>query len=225
MAKSDLNQAAIFRNLLCRAAGIEWATSDKGVYGVYPLHAFIYRDGTMLDLNDLAGPPTKTGWSLTNAFSVSNNGTIVGDGFYNGAIRPYAAYPISDGSFRVFGAGNEGSGNFTPALYGQGDPTPGGEVSLVAVNGLGGACGLFLFGTGYDTYEFKPGCTLQILPLLPTQIPVILGGSGAGAGALQIQAQLPSGLPPVLVNLQILLVDPGGSAGFTITNPLEMMIQ
>jgi len=192
--------------------------------GLQGVHAFIYRDGQIHDLNDLANSPANSGWTLVNAHAISNNGTVVGDGFFNGVPRAYVAYPISDGSFRIYGEGCSGSGNYTPALYGQGDPTSGGEISIAAVNGMGGGMGLLLLGTGYDTYEFKPGCTLQILPLLPPQVLIFLGGSGAGAGALQIETQLPLGLLPSVVNLQMLLVDSGGSAGFTVTNPLEMSI-
>lgn len=187
------------------------------------VHAIIYRDGKMEDLNDLI--PPNSGWVLGNAHSINNDGRIVGEGFFNGALRPFLLVPDCAGGFQVYGAGCAGSGGFTPGLFGEGCPTPGGDISLVVVNGLGGGPGLLLFGTGFDTLPFKPGCDIQILPLLPVQVPLLLGGAGAGAGTMQIEAQLSSGLPSMLITMQALLKDAGGPGGFTVTNPLAMDIQ
>ena len=41
-------------------------------------HAFVYSDGTMVDLNSLIDP--NAGWVLTDAFAINDGGLIVGDG-------------------------------------------------------------------------------------------------------------------------------------------------
>lgn len=191
------------------------------------MHAFIYRDGTMLDMNDLIAEPTDSNeWVLWNAHAIANNGTIVGDAFYDGSgPRPFVAVPDTNGKFRIYGSGCAGSGGYTPALHGQGDPTSGGDVSMVCVNGLGGAYGILFFGTGYDTIDFRPGCTVQILPLLPIHIPLFLDGATAGSGWMQVETQLPVGITPGTINMQILFADPEGPSGYTVTNPLEMVVQ
>ena len=43
-----------------------------------PFHAFLERDGQMVDLNTLV--PPQSGWTLTNATAINDNGAIVGDG-------------------------------------------------------------------------------------------------------------------------------------------------
>jgi probable HAF family extracellular repeat protein len=185
----------------------------------FGVHAFIHRNGAMEDLNDLI--PPGSGWVLANAYSITNSGIIVGDGFTaEGGPRPFILVPDMQGGFQVYGAGCPGSGGYTPGLHGQGHPTSNGDISVVVTNGFGQAPGLLLFGTGHDTLPFQ-GCDLQILPLLPVQVFLQLQGTGPGAGVWQHQAQLPSGLTPSLINLQVLLMDPGG---FAVTNPLEMKI-
>ncbi|MHC4941848.1 MAG: hypothetical protein ACYTG7_02400, partial [Planctomycetota bacterium] len=170
--------------------------------------AFIYQGDKMVDLNDIATSPSDDDWILTNAHGIANDGTIVGEGFHHGMLRPFIAYPDTNGGFRIYGAGCAGSLGFTPGLYGQGDPTADGEISIVAVNGYGSAPCMFLFGTGYDIFEFKPGCFIQILPLLPIQILITLQGTGAGAGVWKYHSTLPSDLIPATITLQLLLMDP-----------------
>jgi len=91
----------------------------------------------------------------------------------------------------------------------------------VLVTALGGAPTLLLFGSGHDTFPFKPGCEIQILPLYPISLFLPVPGAGAGAGALQIQTVLPPDLAPSLLTLQFLFADPCGPCGFTVSNPLE----
>jgi len=189
------------------------------------VHAFInYKNGKMLDLNDLI--PPNTGWLLANAYDITNDGRVVGEGFFSGTTRPYILIPDIDGGFKVYGAGCAGSGQYTPGLFGEGYPTSQGDVSIVVVNGLGQAQGALLFGSGNGTLPFKPGgCDIQIMPLYPNFIPIMLKGSGPGAGAWQIQAQLPLNFPSVLITMQVLLEDTGAPYGFTVTNPLAMDIE
>lgn len=53
-------------------------------------HAFIY-NGSLVDLNDLL--PPGSGWELTFAFSINNNGDIVGVGRKGGAQRAFLFIP------------------------------------------------------------------------------------------------------------------------------------
>jgi len=185
--------------------------------------AFLWKRDKMIDLNDLI--PPNTGWTLMAAQSINNKGLIVGNGYYApmGVYRAFLLMPDQSGGFQVYGTGCAGSQGFKPGLYGEGCPTSKGDISLVAINGLGGSSGMLLFGGGKGSALFN-GCDIQIMPLMPLMIPITLQGSGAGAGAWQIESQLPSGLLPVTIFLQALLEDPGGPAGFTITPPLEMEI-
>jgi probable HAF family extracellular repeat protein len=193
------------------------------ITGSWEPHAFIYRGDKMVDLNTLI--PQGTGWSLANAHCINNSGVIVGEGFFNGVIRPYILVPDCAGGFVIYAAGGHGSGGFVPGLYGQGSPTPGGDISLVVVNGTGGAGGWLLTGSGYGTRRVGPDSFLRILPLRPLRVPLLLGGNGAGAGCIRINASIPSGLPPTMFTLQAILDDPGVPIGYPVSNPLEMTIR
>jgi probable HAF family extracellular repeat protein len=54
-------------------------------------HAFIYRNGVMIDLNTLL--PSQSGWTLNTAYGINDTGQIVGEGTYNGQIRPFLLTP------------------------------------------------------------------------------------------------------------------------------------
>jgi probable HAF family extracellular repeat protein len=187
------------------------------------IHAFIWRGGKMIDLNDLI--PPKSGWKLEAAFAVNNSEWIVGRGLVNYFPRPFLLVPDQKGGFAIYGAGCKGSYGYTPGFYGQGECTSSSEISAVLVNGHGGMPGLLLFGSGYSHFAFKPGCVVQIMPLLPPSVFLTLMGSEAGAGSIRLDITLPPGLTPAAITMQFLLMDPGGPGGFTVSNPLEMNIQ
>lgn len=54
-------------------------------------HAFLYEDGTIIDLNSLIDPAL--GWELVEAFAINNRGSIVGVGYLNGYVRAYLIRP------------------------------------------------------------------------------------------------------------------------------------
>ncbi len=55
--------------------------------------AFVWRNGTMTDLNNLL--PANSGWELTSAWGINNNGQIVGSGQFNGQQRAYLLTPVT----------------------------------------------------------------------------------------------------------------------------------
>ena len=53
--------------------------------------AFLYQNGTMTDLNSLL--PTGSGWVLTEAIDINNNGQIVGQGYIGGTYHAFLLTP------------------------------------------------------------------------------------------------------------------------------------
>src|SRR5262249_3242041 len=51
-------------------------------------HAFLHRNGVMVDLNDLI--PAGSGWELIDAYSINDRGDIVGYGFRDGGFVAHA---------------------------------------------------------------------------------------------------------------------------------------
>ena len=54
--------------------------------------AFLYQNGTMLDLNSLLLSPA--GWLLTAAYGINGSGQIVGTGIYQGEYRAFRLDPV-----------------------------------------------------------------------------------------------------------------------------------
>ena len=69
------------------------------------MHAFIYKNGVMTDLNNLID--AESGWSLTFAIDINENGQIVGAGNYNGALHAYLLMPMP-------ATGTYGDGDLAP---------------------------------------------------------------------------------------------------------------
>ncbi|MBN3895157.1 MAG: DUF3466 family protein [Nostoc sp. NOS(2021)] len=59
------------------------------------LQAFLYSDNTLYDLNDLIAPGSESGFTLTVASAINNNGQIVGRGAVNGELHAFLLTPIS----------------------------------------------------------------------------------------------------------------------------------
>ena len=186
--------------------------------------AFLWREGVMVDLTSRIDPAL--GWTIVEARSINNSGVIVGLGVLGGGLHTVALVPSPcNGFFEVYGTSTEGSGGFTPALAGFGCPTPGGTVELVLQQGLGGAAGGFVLGTGGGVLSLSPFLDLQVLPLLPGMVPITLSGAGAGQGELELTVPLGPGLLPGDYHAQALFVDPGAAGGVASARPLRMHVQ
>ena len=55
--------------------------------GDYIVHAFLWQNGAMVDLNTLL--PANSEWELTTALQINNAGQIAGFGFYQHQYVPY----------------------------------------------------------------------------------------------------------------------------------------
>src|ERR1051325_10095174 len=53
----------------------------------YHIHAFIYQNGVMVDLNTLL--PSRSGWELVQAYAINNTGKIVGYGLIRGQYHAF----------------------------------------------------------------------------------------------------------------------------------------
>jgi hypothetical protein len=135
-----------------------------------------------------------------------------------------AAFDLCGGSWLPYGSGCPGSGGFTPQLNGSGCPSPGQEVTLELSGALGGSTAWLLFGVDDLSVPLGASCLLSIAPLLPVVVPLPLGGSGPGAGAIALTGNLPASLPPATVYLQTVVADPAPTLGASVSNALAMQI-
>lgn len=60
-------------------------------YNEIPVHAFVWKNGIMRDLNTLL--PANSGWELNTAYGINNQGQIVGSGQKNGQTRAFLLTP------------------------------------------------------------------------------------------------------------------------------------
>ena len=67
---------------------------SSNVIGPDGAHAFVYRDGAMRDLNDLA-QAADAGWVLNSARAINASGQIVGFGTYKGETAAFLLTPVT----------------------------------------------------------------------------------------------------------------------------------
>jgi probable HAF family extracellular repeat protein len=110
--------------------------SELTLWFMYPGHAFVYRDGVMRDLNDLADAGSLG--ELRQASAISNNGHIVGFAHHRGSGKIHA-FMLRLGSREVIDLGT----------------FPGGDSSVaLAVNSNGVAVGYASLPTGGEACVF-----------------------------------------------------------------------
>jgi probable HAF family extracellular repeat protein len=179
--------------------------------------ALLWQNGVAIDLNTLVDPAL--GWHLDAASDVDNEGRICGSGTLNGvADTPFILEPPCKGTFTSYGSDCAGTGGLVPALFGAGCPAPDRDFALQIVDGLPGAVGFLFVGTGTGTIQVKPGCDLQVLPLLGPILPFTLDS----LGELWIREHLPPATPTFDVNLQGICIDVGAASGVSSTQPLAV---
>ena len=61
------------------------------ITGFFPVYAFLYTEGQLLDLNDLLIP--NSGWILDAATGINETGQICGNGRHNGQNRAFLLTP------------------------------------------------------------------------------------------------------------------------------------
>ncbi len=78
-AANDINEAG-------KVVGYAYTSGETS-------HAFVWSQGQMSDLNSLL--PANSGWTLTSANAINNNGQIVGYGVFNRQSRAFLLTPIT----------------------------------------------------------------------------------------------------------------------------------
>lgn len=180
--------------------------------------AFIWQGGTMQDLNRFL--PPGSGWVVTSAEDITNDGRIVGQGIFNGVLRACLLVPDGQGTFTPFAVGCAGSGGLVPSLGSVGLPAPGFPFALMVENGAPGAAGLFGVGLGQGTLPLTPSCDIAIAPLTTLLVPVALDGAGASFSIFRFAPML-SGLD---LRVQAAFVDVGAPDFVSATNALRIVV-
>jgi probable HAF family extracellular repeat protein len=184
--------------------------------------AFFWENGVMSDLN--AFLPPGSGWILTSAEDITNDGRIVGQGLFGGSLMPFLLLPDCQGGYTPYAAGCAGTGGFVPALAGMGCPSAGQPIGLSLSGGAGGAPGAYAVGLGESSLPITPACSLSIAPLTSILLPFVLGGAGAGQGAHLEVLTLPPGIGPLTVTVQAGILDTGVPGWISATNALSIAI-
>ncbi len=180
--------------------------------------ACVFENGGATDLNTLIAPGS--GWTLEMATDVDDEGRIVGVGHLNGVERAFVLEPSFLGTFTVYGTGCTGPFQHEPVLTGVGVPSPGQDFALLTHEGDPNASGLLLVGSSNGVVTYKPGCDVEVLPLLLAPAPVALDGLGeewiaahvpSGFGSLDLFVQsfffvppskLPAATKPVQIHIE-----------------------
>lgn len=157
--------------------------------------------------------------------SVNLSGTTTGDR----AKSTRLAINVVDNltSFTEFGVGLAGSGGFVPHLFGIDGPSIG-PWSIEVENGLGGAAGILWAGLGtLDQFPVFGGHFYVDLSQPYFPLSIALGGTPgvAGAGTLSISGIDVSGLAPLTLYFQVMLLDGGAVRGISLSNALEMDVE
>ncbi|MCB9882063.1 MAG: hypothetical protein H6834_09750 [Planctomycetes bacterium] len=210
--------------------GIARALNDRGDVVGYAIDAlsrprgFLYRNGTMVDLNTLI--PANTGIVVLDAHDINEDGWIAATGEIHGSARGLILVPDAcTGFFEVFGGSCPPSGAVRPALVGFGCPRAGSDLRLELQRAPANTAGLLVFGTGRGTILLPGNCLAQTLPLLPVTLPLQTSRTSPLGGTWHLNTTFPTSTPPGDVFLQGILLDPVQVGSFVVTNPLRIAIR
>jgi uncharacterized membrane protein len=176
--------------------------------------ACIFANGSAIDLNTLIDPAA--GWTLAYANDVDDDGQIVGNGIFGGQGQGFILEPDCKGTFTVYGTGCPGTGGVVPQLFGGGCPAPDRDFALAVADGLPNAFGFLFAGAGNGSLTIKPGCDLQVLPLILPPLFEALDGFGEQ----WVAEHLPNGTLAFDLYLQEFFIDPGAAFRISATAPL-----
>ena len=123
-----------------------------------------------------------------------------------------------------YGFGCAGSGGFTPRLSLSGCPERGSSVVLRIDQALGGAPAVITFGRDRATQPLPYGCVLRVGNRIFTTDVLMLSGTGAGQGFLDLPVTIPPSLPPGTYTIQAFNTDPNAPGSAASTNALELLI-
>ena len=81
------------------------------------------------------------------------------------------------------------------------------------------------FGHREAEIPLPNGCEMRLGAPYPMSLPLMLGGSGAGAGSIEYGASLPGNFAPhSVVTVQAFIADPGASGGVSATNAIKITL-
>jgi probable HAF family extracellular repeat protein len=180
--------------------------------------AVLFQGGAVIDLDTLIDPAL--GWTLTRAWDVDDEGRIVGAGLHNGVGEAFIIEPPCAGFFASYGSGCAGSNGLVPTLSGAGCPTPAAPFALELIDAPVNAPAFVCIGTGQGILNVKPGCDLQVLPLI-----AVVPFTTDGFGDLWLESTLPSGTPAFDLYTQAFLIDPPAPLGLAASNPMQVHFQ
>ncbi len=125
---------------------------------------------------------------------------------------------------REYGTGCPGTSSITPALHGDGCPSPDSTIVLRVFGALGGATAFVLVGPSAGALPLNPGCILALGGVsILFAVPLATGGPGAGEQVLTVK--MPPMFPIADAYVQAVIPDPGAPFGFAATNGLRVHLQ
>ena len=184
------------------------------------LHKIIASDAAAEDYfgYSLAASTTR---AVVGAIGNDDNGSFSGSAY---------VFDLPPQPFAEYGSGCPGTGGIIPQLAMTGSATPGGQVQLDILNGVGSGTAFVFLGLQQAALNMGFGCTLNVAPLLPAvlgPVPLFpLGAQGPGAGSISIPATIPANVvAPATVTLQAFIADSGAPGGFSNSNGIEMNVE